>query len=286
MTAVGAISMLAGFGEVALLGHVLPLDPVGVALGTMTGLALGCRVRAADPRPLPPRGAPPGAASADAATAALRELETTGRAVLVGGTALVLALAIVAVIGPTQLMVSLGTGMLDLRRVRDRRRRRGHAGRAGAAGPPDRRLQLPRAGTLWRVPGRALVDGGNRVTRHAVYAGFAATALLAAIAVPAFALNSGPPDMTQLPVNAQARIAFEEVSRVMGPGWATPYNLIVVANGRPLTTPALLGEHLPVPAPDRQGQTVDSVTGPGAINSTSTQLQDVRPAAQALRHGL
>ena len=37
-TAVGAVSMLAAFGEVALLGKVLTLDPVAVALGTMTGL--------------------------------------------------------------------------------------------------------------------------------------------------------------------------------------------------------------------------------------------------------
>jgi len=41
VTAVGAISTMAGFGLVALLGHVMALDPVGVALGTMTGLALG-----------------------------------------------------------------------------------------------------------------------------------------------------------------------------------------------------------------------------------------------------
>jgi uncharacterized membrane protein YdfJ with MMPL/SSD domain len=40
VTAVGAVSTLAGFGEVALLGKVLTLDPVGVAAGTMTGLAL------------------------------------------------------------------------------------------------------------------------------------------------------------------------------------------------------------------------------------------------------
>jgi predicted RND superfamily exporter protein len=40
VTAVGAVSVLAGFGEVALLGRVLRLDPVGVAAGTMTGLAL------------------------------------------------------------------------------------------------------------------------------------------------------------------------------------------------------------------------------------------------------
>ena len=54
VTAVGTISMLAGFGEVALLGHVLKLDPVGVAAGTMTGLRWG-RLRLAHSRSLPPR---------------------------------------------------------------------------------------------------------------------------------------------------------------------------------------------------------------------------------------
>ena len=50
-----------------------------------------------------------------------------------------------------------------------------------------------------------------------------------ALAVPAFALKSGPPDVSQIPSNAKARIAIEEVSRVIGPGWAPPHNLIVVA---------------------------------------------------------
>jgi uncharacterized membrane protein YdfJ with MMPL/SSD domain len=51
------------------------------------------------------------AATGDA-TAAVLQLETTGKAVLVGGTGLVLALALVAIIGPTQLMVSVGAAAL------------------------------------------------------------------------------------------------------------------------------------------------------------------------------
>ena len=58
----------------------------------------------------------------------------------------------------------------------------------------------------------------KRATRHAVYAGFAATAVLTALALPGFALKSGPPDVSQLPSNANARIAFEEVSRADRPG--------------------------------------------------------------------
>jgi X-X-X-Leu-X-X-Gly heptad repeat protein len=122
-----------------------------------------------------------------------------------------------------------------------------------------------------------LLDGGSWVVRHGVIAGAAATALLAAIAVPAFALNSGAPDIAQLPAHAKARVAFQEVSRVMGPGWPTPYNLIVVAHNRPITTPALLTSLYRLQTQIAKDGTVDSVSGPGAIASTSAQLKKFEP---------
>lgn len=67
----------------------------------------------------------------------------------------------------------------------------------------------------------------------------------------------------------------------MGPGWATPYNLIVIARNRPLTTPALLADLNRFQLTIATDPTVDSVTGPGAINSTSVQLQSFGPQ---LRH--
>jgi len=276
VTAVGAISTMAGFGLVALLGHVMTLDPVGVALGTMTGLALGVGFALLILDRFHREQHPPRSQPRDAMLAAAADLETTGRAVLIGGTALVLALAIVAVIGPTQLMVSLGTGMLTCAAF---------ATGGAVVVMPAALVLLGRRIDAYRFPAPApltrawsrLLDGGNRVTRHAVYAGFAATALLAALAVPALALKSGPPDVTQLPSNATARVAFEEVSRVMGPGWATPYDLIVVANDRPVTTPALLGGLYRFQLHIAKDPTVDSVTGPGAIDSTATQLSTFGP---------
>jgi RND superfamily putative drug exporter len=122
-----------------------------------------------------------------------------------------------------------------------------------------------------------MVSGGNWVTRHAVLAGAVATALLAAIAVPATALKSGPPDVSQLPASSQARVAFQEISRVMGPGWATPYNMIVVANGRPLTTPALLASIHKFEVKVAKNKTVRSVTGPGTLNSVASQLSTFGP---------
>jgi RND superfamily putative drug exporter len=97
---------------VALLGKVLTLDSVGVAAGTMTGLALGVGFALLILDRFHREQLPPGAHPRTAAKAALRGLETMGRAVLVGGLALVLALVLVAIVGPTQLMVSVGTGAL------------------------------------------------------------------------------------------------------------------------------------------------------------------------------
>ena len=239
VSAVGAISVLAGFGEVALLGRVLKLDPVGVALGTMTGLAVATAFALLILDRFHRERGPEGTPAHEAAAAAMRDLQTTGRAVLIGGTALVSSLAIAAIIGPSQLMISLGAGMLTCAAFA--------TGGAVVVMPAalvllgDRinRFSFPAPAPVARA-WSCLLDGGNYVTRHAVYAGFAATGLLAVLALPALQLASGPPDVSQLPAGSKARIAFQEVSRVMGPGWPTPYSLIVVAPNRPVTTPALL----------------------------------------------
>jgi putative drug exporter of the RND superfamily len=276
VTAVGAISMLAGFGEVALLGKVLQLDAVGVALGTMTGLALGVGFSLLILDRFHREELPEGAHPRDAVTAATRELETTGRAVLVAGTAIIVAVGLVAVVGPTQLLVSVGAGMLTCAMFA--------TGGAVVVMPAalvllGRRidwLSFPAPALLARAWSR-LVDGGNWVTRRAVYTGFAATVILAAIAVPALALKTGPQDISQLPANSQARIAFTEISRVMGPGWATPYNMVVVANNRPITTPVLLAQLNALQVQIAKNNAVDTVTGPGQINATSTQLKSFGP---------
>ena len=277
VTAVGAISMLAGFGEIGLLGHVLTLDPVGLAAGTMTGLAFAVafalmmldrfhREEHADAEH--PR---------DAATAAIVDLEGTGRAILIAGTALVLALAFVAIIGPTELMVSVGAGALTCAAFA--------TGGAVVVMPAalvllGRRIDAlsfpapPLASRAWS----RLLDGGNVVTRHAAGMGIIATALLVAIALPALALRSGPESINLLPSGAKARIALQEISRVMGPGYATPYSLIVVADNGPITTPALLASLNRFQMQVATDRTVDSVTGPGEINSTSAQLKSFEPS--------
>ena len=277
VTAVGGISMLAGFGEVALLGHIFAVDPVAVALGTMTGLMMGVGFALLILDRFHSEELGDGVHPRDAADAAVRDLETTGKAVLIGGTAVIVALALVAVIGPTQLMVSLGAGMLTCAMFA--------TGGAVVVMPAalvllGRRIDaysFPAPAPLARAWAR-LLDGGNFVTRHAVVAGAIATALLAMIAVPALALKTGPEWISQLPANSKARIAYNEISRVMGPGYATPYNMVVVANNRPITTPALLAGLYRLETQIAHNNTVSTVDGPGQINSTSNQLKAFGPS--------
>src|SRR5664280_180901 len=106
----------------------------------------------------------------DAATAAVRDLETTGKAVLVAGTAVIVALALVAMLGPTELMVSLGTGMLTCAMF---------AAGGAVVVMPAALVLLGRRLDAFKIPAPAfleqawsrLLDGGDWVTRRAVYAG-------------------------------------------------------------------------------------------------------------------
>ncbi len=276
VTVVGGVSMLAGFGAVALLGHAIAVDPVTVAAGTMTGLALSVAFALLildrfHHEEYPGRGGP-----RDAATAAMLDLAGTGRAVLVAGTALIVVLVLAAVVGPTQLIESVGIGAVL-----------GAAFGTGGAVVvmPAALVLLGRRIDAFARPApefatRAwsrMLDGGNWVTRHAVGAGAAATLVLGVIAVPAFALRTGPESITALPAGSQARIAFDEINRVMGAGYATPYNLIVVADGRPITTPALLAGLDGFQRTIARDTTVSSVTGPGAIDSTANALSSFGP---------
>ena len=253
VTAVGAVSVFAGFGAVALLSHLYKIDPVDIAGGTMIGLGLAVAFSLLILDRLHREELPPGGEPRAAATAALRGLESTGRAVLVAGSAFVLALLLVSAVGPTELMNSVGTSAVAC----------GLFATGGAVVVmPAAFVLLGRRIDAFRVPAPAplarlwagLVSRGSWVTRHAVYAGAGATALLAAIAVPVFAMKTGPTDISQLPANSKARIDFEQISRVMGPGWATPYSLVVVAKDRPITTPSRPRQRVPVREADRPGQ--------------------------------
>jgi putative drug exporter of the RND superfamily len=272
LTVFGAATAFSGLGAMALLGSVVDTDAIAVALGAMTGLALGVgfsllmvdRFHHEETA----HHDPPARAAAAAATA----VATTGRAILFSGTALIVALVLATAIAPTPILTSLGIGVLLCSALA-----------TGAAV-----VVMPAALTLLgtrmdafafpapRFLARAwdwLVGRGRWVTRWAVMSGAIATAALVALAMPAASLDTGPPDISMLPASNTARQSFERVATVMGPGWPTPYNVVVVSTSRPITAPGLLKDIRDYQRRLADDPRVDSVVGPGAFAATSRDLK-------------
>jgi X-X-X-Leu-X-X-Gly heptad repeat protein len=271
VTLIGAATVTSSFGLMALLGKVMPTDPIAVALGSMSGLALGVAFALLILDRAHQEGRHPEADPRDAALAATAAVQTTGRAVLVAGSGLILALLLAVAIAPTKILASLGVGVLVCATFA-----------VGAAvvvmpsalvlfGRGIGRVAFHAPATVVRDWDR-LVRAGAWVRHRAVLAGALATAALLALAVPVFSLATGPPGIAQLPTGNQARVAFEEVARVMGAGWPTPYNMIVVNPAGPVTTQTTLNEMESLQTTISHDPSVVAVTGPGTLSSQTQPL--------------
>ncbi|HYM54279.1 MAG TPA: MMPL family transporter [Solirubrobacteraceae bacterium] len=271
VTLVGAATVLSAYGLMALLGRLIDTDPIAVALASMTGLALGVGYSLLILDRFHQQERPPGTGPRDVALAASTAVATTGRAVLFAGTGLILALLLATAIAPTKILTSVGIGVLLCSAL----------ALGGAV------VVLPAALVLFggRLVNSAvaapaaltrdwdrLVGAGAWVRRRAVVAGALATAALLALAVPVLSLKTGPPDVSQLPKGDAARQSFEEVARVMGPGWPTPYNLIVVNPNGPITTAATLEKLDGLQAEIARDRRVASVAGPGGLSAETKPL--------------
>ncbi|QEC49803.1 MMPL family transporter [Baekduia soli] len=273
VTAFGAASVFMSFGLMTLLGQVIAIDPIALALASISGLALGIGFalivlrRFLDEEGLRDPHIGRGAEQAAVAHA----VATSGRSVLFGGTALAVCLLLAVLIAPTTIVGSLGIGavlcvllavggaVVVLPAFLVLLGPRIDLGRFGLPAPLDRAWQR-------------LVGAGSFVTARAVWTGAAATAVLAALAVPAAGLKTGPPDISQLPSGSQARHDFETVARVMGPGWPTPYNILVVSSSRPITDTALLRSLDTYQAKLAMDPRIASVAGPGAFRAQTKDL--------------
>jgi RND superfamily putative drug exporter len=288
LSALGAVTALAGLGTMTLLGHVMAVDAIALTLSTMTGLALGVGYGLMVYRRWREE-VDADAAHHDAAHAALTAVATAGRAVLIGGTAVIVALVLATFIAPMENLASLGLGAVLCATLA--------IGAAVIVVPAaltllGRRalwLSFPLPPALARAWDR-LAGGGSRwVVRHAVGAGAAATALLLLLAIPALSLPTGPPTAELLPSDNGARQSFERVAAVMGPGWPTPFNIVIHAVDRPLTDKALLAAIERFQVDLARDPRVASVVGPGAFAAVSRDLgtlpKQLRESSKLLKGG-
>jgi RND superfamily putative drug exporter len=269
-TAFGGITAFVGFGVMTLVAERFAIDAIGVALASVMGLALGTGLALMILTRFRREEAAITGSRSEATVAASATVASTGRAVLIAGTGLFASLFLASVIGPTDNLLSIGTGVtvnallavgaavvvmpavLTLL---------GGGIFAGSFGAP-RMIGQP-----WRR-----LAAGRPVLRRAVVAGAAGTLGLAALAIPAFGVKTGPPDPTFLPKDSQARQDFEAIQRAMGPGWPTPYNIVVVSQHGPITERPMLRQLERFQARLARDPRVDSVAGPGLFRAKTADL--------------
>jgi RND superfamily putative drug exporter len=270
--------LAAGFGLTALVARSIDVDPVALAGAAVLGLALSSafallmmgRYR----EEIQGAGLEPRAASREA-----RELATTntirgtGRSVLLAGTAMVATMIIATTLSTTEILNSVGIGATILAAL---------AALAAVA-------VLPAVLVLGghRLESFSFTGLGDRVTahlprsvplgiiRHPVVVGLAAFALLAVLAAPALSLKSGPPDPKILPKSNSARQNYETVAREMGPGFVTPFEVIVAKKQGTIATRQFLADLARYQKAIAKDPAVESVVGPGAIVTNANDLQGV-----------
>lgn len=273
-TAFGGAIAFASQGVLTPLAEPLSVDGIGVALTAVMGLALGTafavlmltRFRAESETGADVPGGP--------AFAATRSVAGTGRAVLIAGTGLFLSLLLAAVLGPAENLRAIGAGTFVATLLA--------TGAAVVTMPALLTLLGPRAfagsfgaPALLSKPWGWLVRGERVVLHRALPVAAAAVLALIALAIPALAIETGPPDPSFLPEDSPARQDFEAVQRAMGPGWPTPYDVVVVSRGGPVTQRALLRDLERFQRRIARDPRVASVAGPGAFRAETADLGEL-----------
>jgi RND superfamily putative drug exporter len=267
----GIGTVLGSFGVIWLLAGWLEIDPIAVSLASMMGLALGVDYSlliVSRFREELARGSPVPEAVRVAGS-------TAGRTVRFAGAALIVALIVALLLAPGNLLLSAAVGVIVATVL---------SILGAAAAMPAALLLLGHNVDRWHI--------GRRRRRHAA-ASAAGAALrrpglavlliggaLLVLASSALAVQTGPPDVRQLPPDNAARQDFEAVRKVMGPGWAAPFDVILVADQGTLTERTRLRR-----LQDWQNEIADDsevalVVGPGRLSAASRQA---RRGAQSLR---
>ena len=261
-------TVLSGFGLISLLASVLPLTELATIAASMMGLALGVdysllvvsRFRdelgaARDPRDI--RRA--------ATVAGLRAGRTVAFA---GGAITILMLCALAVAAGT-LLLSAVVGVIVVAAVSvvstivAAPAALALLGSRVASGGP-RPVKPHRTGD----PRRSWIA---RAGRSPVIVAVAVAGLLA-LGWQALSLATGAPSARQLPAASSARADYEAVSRKVGPGWLTPYELLVVVHSGAITTLPRLDALAKAQATIARDPDVAGIIGPGALARQATPL--------------
>jgi RND superfamily putative drug exporter len=254
-----------GTGAMSFLNDWFALDALALNMLTMIGLALGVDYSLL----IVSRFREELASGAGVAEALEEALARAGRTVVFAGTALAVGMLGALLIAPGNLLVSATLGVIVACVLA--------VAVALLAIPAGLALLGTRVNQwqLWTARREnPWVRLSERLSSKPGIAVLLATLPLLFLSAPALALDTGPPNVENLPPDNSARKSYESFERDRGAGWATPFEVTFTGDG-PMTTDRRLRrlKRFQMQAARQKG--VEAVLGPASLLDRTRILRQI-----------
>jgi len=272
----GLLVTRVGTALMGVIGRGVEIDALALALVAMIGLALGVdysllvvsrfREELANGRSVPD---------------AVEEVAArAGRTVLFAGTALAIGMLTALALAPGSLLVSSALGLLVATIV---------AVLVALFMMPALLMVLGTNVNRWQFGGARTASPwvaiAERALRRPGAAAFFVLLPLLLLSVPALALDTGPPNLANLPPDDPARVSFERFQELRGAGFAAPFEVDLQTRG-PITTTERLQAIDDLQERISRLPGVASVLGPAVLRDTARRLRGLTSQALTLNQPL
>ncbi len=280
----GVTTVLAAAGGVSIANELYPLDAFAMTMASLMGVALGVDYSLL----LVSRFREELAAGMSPEEAAVLTAESAGHTAVAAALILLLAVAVVALIAPGDLLFSCTVGIAIAAAI--------SAFTAIVATPATLRLTGARVNAM-PLFGRSVAGGTSGITarlakprRRPALLGGATLAILVGMTAMAFAVETGPPGAWGLPDNHPSARDSAAMQRILGAAWAPPYQVLLTVEKGSITDPERLKLLANWQRQQARRSDVSAVFGPGEIERETRKLQgaqqQVARSTRTLKRGV
>jgi RND superfamily putative drug exporter len=219
--AVGLTTVAASTGVIVLLAGAINVTEGAISIATMMGLALGVDYSLL----IVSRFREELVAQDSVQAAAQTATEEAGGTVLMAGVVLLAAMGLALALSPGSVMVSIAGAVVVAVAVSLLSAMTMVPAVLAIAGKQIDRWRIFDRSSRSPLPLR-IADAAMARPLQSALAAFVG---VLALGLPALAIASRPPNLLQLPGDNQARIDYQALNRLFGPGYSTPYEIVVRA---------------------------------------------------------